>query len=74
MKREQTPQAFFDRLPSLAAYVFADSATSGAFDSVISGGSHGVGIRVAGLLNLEFARAAHGRPPRLHLTLVDQRL
>lgn len=63
--------AFLERLPSLVGYVFADSATAGAFESVVSGSSHGVGLRVAGLFNFELTRAAHGRPPRLNVTLVN---
>ncbi len=66
--------AIFDRLPNLTAYVFGDAATCGAFDSSISGSSIGVGVRVAGLVNVELARATHGREPRLSVSLVDHRI
>lgn len=66
--------ALFERLPTLTAYLFGDAATRGAFDSSISGSSIGVGLRIAELVNVELTRAAHGREPKLTVSLVDHRI
>lgn len=58
-----------DRMPSLMGYIFVDSATRGALETSVSGSSYGAGVRIAGMVNVEFARGAHGRVPRLNIGL-----
>jgi len=63
-----------EKLPNMTGYAFFDTASQGAFETAISGSSFGVGMRVAGLINVELAKAAHGRDPKLTVSLVDHRI
>lgn len=71
--RESSETSIIERLPTLSPYLFADSATRGAFSSFVSGSSYGVGLRIAGIVNVEFARGAHGREPKLSISLVNHK-
>eukprot|EP00171_Calliarthron_tuberculosum_P020745 IDg20745t1 len=71
--RLSTGTSLIDRLPSLTPYLFSDSATREAFSSIGSDSSYGVGLRIAGIVNVELARGAHGREPKLNISLVDHR-
>lgn len=63
----------FDTLQGLTGVVFADAATGGAGDGVV-GASYGIGVRVGGVVSVDWTRTFDGRKSRLHFGLIDRSL
>lgn len=61
-----------DRLPSLVGVIFGDVATILEPFDVHSASSIGLGLRIGGLLNLEYTLGSHGREPLLHFGLLHR--
>lgn len=63
-----------EKLPHLVAVLYADGAATDMRGTQTLGTSYGLGIRVGGIISVEWTRAAHGRLSRLHFGLVDRNL
>jgi hypothetical protein len=61
-------------LPSIVGVVFADAAATGLRSGQTVGASYGVGLRIGGVISVDFVRTLAGREPRLHFGVVDRNL
>lgn len=62
------------KLPSIVGTVFLDSASREALPGNFEGLSYGVGVRIGGMITVEFAQTRTGRRPGLHFGVVDRNL
>jgi outer membrane protein assembly factor BamA len=62
------------KLPGIVGVVFADTASADMLGTDQIGASYGVGLRVGGVISVEYAWTRAGREPRLHFGLVDRNL
>lgn len=62
-------------LPSIVGVIFADTVSTDLFSGRTEGVSHGVGLRIGGLIAVDLARSnMRGREPRLHFGIIDRNL
>lgn len=64
----------FDNLPALTGVLFADAALGGFDEREPAGASYGLGLRVGGVISVDWTRTLDGRKSRLHFGLVDRNL
>jgi POTRA domain, ShlB-type/Omp85 superfamily domain len=63
------------KLPSIVGVLFADTASTEVFTGQSAGVSHGIGLRIGGLIAVDLARTnLRGREPRLHFGMIDRNL
>lgn len=62
-------------LPSIVGVVFADTLSTDLFSGRAEGVSHGIGLRIGGLIAVDLARTnMRGHEPRLHFGMIDRNL
>lgn len=62
------------KMPPLVGVVFTDAAAAGFREPQFLGASFGLGIRVGGIISVEWACAGDGGRSRLHFGLVDRNM
>lgn len=63
-----------DTLPALVGVVFGDVAASSNEKREPVGASYGLGLRIGGIVSVDWTRTADGRQSRVHFGLVDRSL
>lgn len=64
--------SLFDRLPALVGVLFTDTAFTDVREPQHLGSSVGLGLRVGGVIAIDWISTMDGRPSRVHFSLVDR--
>lgn len=64
----------FERMPALVGVVFGDAALADRGGPVFVGASYGLGIRIGGIMAVDWTSTNDGRPSSIHFSLVDKSL
>lgn len=62
------------KLPSIVGVLFADGAKTEVLNGRAAGSCQGIGVRIGGILTVDYVRTQSGRDPMLHFGVVDRSL
>lgn len=74
MNRNMLPTGLFDRLPALVGVLFGDMAVADTRKPELVGASYGLGLRIGGIIAVDWTSTMNGIGSRIHFSLVDQNL